>query len=237
MRLNKFLQAAGIASRRRADEIIKAGRVTVNDRVVREPWFDVDSEGDRVKVDGNLVVYREKKVYFIFYKPRGVVSTLRDPHAESTISDFLPKDVGRIFHVGRLDKDSEGLMILTNDGELANVISHPRYGIEKTYIVELEGKGFGKDFLRRLRRGIELEDGPFIPLNVVLIGRGIIKLSLVEGRKREIRRAMKALGYRVKRLKRISIGPIHLPRDMKPGEIRPLGEEIIKAIREFLPTP
>lgn len=168
----------------------------------------------------------------MFYKPKGVTSTLKDPHARWTISDFLPKGVRRIFHVGRLDKESEGLMILTNDGELANIISHPRFGIKKTYIVEVEGKDLGKRLLSRVKRGVRLKDGPFMPQDAVLIKDGVIRFSLVEGRKREIRRAMRAIGYRVKRLVRIAIGPLRLPKGMKPGELRPIKEKEINALKK-----
>ncbi len=232
MRLNKFLQAAGVASRRKADELIKAGKVFVNGQVVREPWFNIDPEKDSVVVAGRKVAKLERKVYYIFYKPVGVVSTLEDIHAEKTLMDFIPKDFPRVYPVGRLDKNSEGLMILTNDGDFAYRIMHPKFGVDKTYIVEVEGKILSNREISRLKEGFMLEDGPFLPKRVEKLSGRTLLIVITEGRKREIRRALRKIGRRVKRLRRIAIGPIWLPDDMKPGEIKPLEPALVKEIME-----
>lgn len=227
MRLNKFLQAAGAASRRKADELIRAGRVRVNGRPVREPWFEVDPGRDAVEVDGRRVVLPEEKHYFKLYKPRGVVSTLRDPHAGRTLAEFIPPGL-RLVPAGRLDRDSEGLVILTDDGDLVYRLTHPRFGVPKRYRVVLD-RYITKGDLERLSRGIELADGPFSPDRVRRLGPREVELVIHEGRKREIRRAFRALGYGVVRLVRTAMGPVELG-DLAPGEIRPLGPEELRAL-------
>ncbi|MBC7098707.1 rRNA pseudouridine synthase [Candidatus Bipolaricaulota bacterium] len=221
MRLNKFLQRAGIASRRRADLLIKGGHVHVNGRPVTEPWAQVDPIGDRVVVAGEEVRLLPQRHYYKFYKPRGVVSTLADPHAERTLRDFLPAGL-RLFPVGRLDKDSEGLMLLTDDGDLAFRLSHPRFEVKKRYLVEVN-RPLSPKALKRLELGIALSDGPFRPTDVRRVGSKGVELSLHEGRKREIRRAFSSLGYRVERLVRLAIGPVELG-GLLPGELAPLTE-------------
>ncbi len=227
MRLNKFLQAAGMASRRGADELIRAGRVTVNGKVVHEPWHEVDPERDTVEVDGRPSAIQREKHYFKLYKPRGIVSTLRDPHAKGTLAEFVPEGQ-RLVPAGRLDRDSEGLVILTDDGDLVYRLTHPRFEVPKKYRVILDRYVKRAD-LERLSRGIELEDGPFLPDGVRWLGPREVELVLHEGRKREIRRAFRALRYEVKRLVRTAMGPVELG-DMRPGEIRPLSEEELRAL-------
>lgn len=234
MRLNKFLQAAGVASRRKADELIRAGKVRVSGEIVTEPWYEVDPRRDTVEVDGCRVFPRQERHYFKLYKPRGVVSTLRDPHATRTLSGFIPKGL-RLFPVGRLDRDSEGLVILTDDGQVAHHLTHPRYRIPKRYEVELD-RPVSRGDLRRLREGFMLPDGPFKPLSVRRLSPNVLEITLGEGRKREIRRALAALGYGVKRLLRTAIGPIVLG-DLVPGEVRPLSEEELAALRALLREP
>ncbi|HAF70411.1 TPA: hypothetical protein DCL37_03520 [Candidatus Acetothermia bacterium] len=219
VRLNKFLQRAGIASRRRADLLIKGGHVLVNGRPVTEPWAQVDPTGDRVEVAGKEARLPAQRHYYKFYKPRGVVSTLADPHAERTLHEFLPPGL-RLFPVGRLDKDSEGLMLLTDDGDLAFRLSHPRFGVKRRYLVELD-RPLTPQALKRLELGIPLADGPFRPTDVHRVGSKRVELSLHEGRKREIRRAFSSLGYRVERLVRLAFGPIELG-GLLPGELAPL---------------
>ncbi|MCD5408151.1 rRNA pseudouridine synthase [Candidatus Bipolaricaulota bacterium] len=230
MRLNKFLQAAGVASRRKADELIKAGRVKVNDRPATEPWREVDPARDRVVVDDRPVSLLPDKHYLKLYKPRGVTSTLADPHAERTLAEFVPPG-RRLFPVGRLDRDSEGLVLLTDDGELAYFLTHPRFGVVKRYRVELD-RPLRREELARLRRGIQLEDGPFSP-KVLKVERREVELELAEGRKREIRRGFSALGYRVVRLVRLSIGPLELG-ELRPGQVVPLSREELRALRKLI---
>jgi pseudouridine synthase len=227
MRLNKFLQAAGVASRRKADLLIKSGRVRVNGRVVTEPWHPVDPAHDRVEVEGSEAHLGSEKHYFKLYKPKGVTSTLTDPHAKRTLAEFVPKGL-RLFPVGRLDRDSEGLILLTDDGDLAFRLTHPRFQVRKRYRVELDRPIFSGD-LARLREGLVLEDGPFRPLEVRKLADRVVELSLHEGRKREIRRGFSALGYRVKRLVRLAIGPVELGA-LRPGELAPLSNTELRAL-------
>ena len=226
MRLNKFLQAAGVASRRKADRLIAAGRVRVNGRPATGPWQEINTARDRVEVDGCVVILRKKRHYFKLYKPRGVTSTLADPHAERTLAEFIPPGL-RLFPVGRLDRDSEGLVLLTDDGDLAFLLTHPRFGMEKRYLVELDRPLARRD-LARLRAGISLEDGPFHP-EVLQVDGTKVHLSLREGRKREIRRGFSALGYRVLRLVRLAIGPVELG-GLSPGELATLSQEELAAL-------
>jgi len=219
MRLNKFLQAAGVAARRKADLLIQSGRVRVNHVIVKEPWLKVDPERDLVTVDGRRVRVLGEKQYFKLYKPRGVTSTLHDPHAARTLSEFIPPGL-RLFPVGRLDRDSEGLLILTDDGKLALKLSHSRYRVPKRYRVALDRPLSSQD-LKKLKDGLMLEDGPFRPFDLEIIAFSVIGLSLGEGRKREIRRGFAALRYRVVRLVRLAIGPVSLG-DLQAGELRPL---------------
>jgi pseudouridine synthase len=233
VRLNKFLQAAGVASRRKADQLIHAGRVQVNGRPVTEPWHQVDPAGDRVELDGEVLRLPGRHHYLKLYKPRGVTSTLADPHAARTLAEFVPPGK-RLFPVGRLDRDSEGLVILTDDGELAYFLTHPRFGVEKRYLVELDRPLARRD-LARLRRGLPLEDGPFRPEGLRVSGTHV-QLSLREGRKREIRRGFSALGYRVVRLVRQAIGPVQLG-GLRPGEAKPLSprerERLLGLVRKL----
>ena len=228
MRLNKLLQRAGVASRRKADLLITEGAVRINGQPVTEPWHPVDPERDRVEVEGREVHLNPKKHYFKFHKPRGVVSTLADPHAERTLSEYLPSGL-RLFPAGRLDKDSEGLIILTDDGDLAFRLTHPRFQVKKRYRVEV-GRPITPRDLARLKAGLLLDDGPFQPACVRKVDARAVELTLHEGRKREIRRAFLSLGYRVERLVRLSIGPIELGR-LRPGELVPLSEAELGTLR------
>ena len=227
MRLVKFLQAAGVASRRKADELVRSGAVRVNGRVVREPWHKVDPEKDVVEVNGRRVALATEKHYFKFYKPRGVASTLSDPHAKRTLADYIPEGL-RLVPAGRLDRNSEGLMILTDDGDLVYRLTHPSFEVPKRYRVVLDRYVKRRD-LERLSRGIELEDGPFLPDGIRRLGPREVELVIHEGRKREIRRAFRKLGYGVKRLVRVAMGPVEL-RDLRPGELRPLSGHELRAL-------
>ncbi len=219
MRLNKYLRDAGVAARRKADELIQAGRVQLNGRPVRQPWADVDPERDMVIVDGGPVRLQEARHYFKLYKPPGVTSTLADPHAKSTLAPYVPTGL-RLAPVGRLDKESEGLVLLTDDGELTYRLTHPRFGVHKRYRVTVT-RSPSRQQLAQLREGVELEDGPFRPTRVRRTGERELELTLHEGRKREIRRGLAAVGLRVERLLRLSIGPLQLG-ELAPGELIPL---------------
>ncbi len=227
MRLNKYLRDAGVAARRKADELIQAGRVQLNGRPAQEPWADVDPQRDAVSVDGRAVHLQAARHYFKLYKPRGVTSTLADPHAKSTLARYVPTGL-RLAPVGRLDKESEGLVILTDDGELTYRLTHPRFGVRKRYRVTVT-RSPSRDELARLREGVELADGPFRPARVRRTGAQELELTLHEGRKREIRRGLAAVGLRVGRLVRLSIGPLEIG-DLAPGEMAPLSARELEAL-------
>ena len=216
MRLNAFLSRAGVASRRRADELIKAGRVTVND----EPGQlnTVVGARDRVEVDGHEV-RRQRLRYVLLHKPPGVLTTARDPHGRPTVVELVPGEP-RVVPVGRLDADTTGALLLTNDGELAHRLAHPRYGVEKTYVAEVESEP-DESALQRLRDGIELDDGPTAPARVRRLGRGRVELVLHEGRKHQVKRMLAAVGHPVTRLHRSAYAGVTL-EGLEPGECREL---------------
>lgn len=230
-RLAKYLARSGVASRRRAEGLITAGRVTVNGRVVTTPVFNVDPDRDTVTVDGRPV-RPERKVYLMLHKPPGYLSTVSDPQGRPTVLDLVPR-IGRLYPVGRLDADSEGLLLLTNDGELTVLLTHPRYHVPKTYRVWVAGIPNQED-LGRLTRGVVLEDGPTAPARVRLVraGRGeaVLEITLFEGRKRQIRRMCEAIGHPVRRLVRVGLGPLRLG-DLPPGRWRELRPDEVAALR------
>lgn len=231
-RLQKALARAGYGSRRAAEELIQEGRVRIGRRVARL-GDRIDPSTDRVTVDGVPVATHPELRYFALNKPRGVTSTMRDRHASRTLAELLP-DGPRVFPVGRLDRDSEGLLLLTNDGELANRLQHPRYGVEKEYLVEVDGH-VARDALRRLTEGIELEDGLARALRAKTVGRrtgtSAVSITLTEGRKREVRRMLEALGHPVRRLVRTRIGRVSMG-NLGPGRLRPLtSEEVAELYR------
>jgi pseudouridine synthase len=221
-RLQKTLARAGFGSRRSAEELIKEGRVRVGRRVARL-GDRVDPAADHITVDGVPVPAHPELRYLALNKPTGVTTTMRDPHAKRSVAELIPEGP-RVFPVGRLDRESEGLVLLTNDGELANRLQHPRYGVEKEYLVEVEGS-VPRRAINTLTGGIQLEDGMARALRVDKVVRGTGKTALTlimgEGRKREIRRMMEALGHPVRRLVRVSIGPVGIGR-LKPGLVRSL---------------
>jgi 23S rRNA pseudouridine2605 synthase len=225
MRLAKYLAHAGVASRRAAERLIAAGRVTVDGALVSDPARDVDERCD-VTVDGRPVSGPEPRVVYAVYKPVGVVSTASDTHGRPTVVELVPADGLRLYPVGRLDADSSGLILLTNDGELANRLTHPRFEVEKTYRATLGGASVGDGILRALRRGVELDDGPTAPARVRRIGRGLIEITIHEGRNRQVRRMCEAAGRPVLALERVAFGPLRLG-GLAVGEHRRLtGREI-----------
>jgi 23S rRNA pseudouridine2605 synthase len=230
-RLQKVLAAAGVGSRRANEELIAAGRVTVDGRVATL-GDKVDPETAEIHVDGQRVIVDANLVYLAMNKPRGVVATMADERGREAIADFLSNIPERIFHVGRLDADSEGLLLLTNDGGLAHKLMHPSFGVPKTYLVEVPGpmrRGVG----RQLLAGIELEDGPVQVDAFRLVdsvpGKVLVELVLHEGRKHIVRRLMDEVGYPVSRLVRTAIGPIRLG-DLKTGRHRRLNRGEVAAL-------
>lgn len=229
-RLQKVLAHAGVGSRRAVEDLIREGRVAVNGRVATL-GDRVDPARDRVEVDGARVPLHPGSRYFALNKPRGVVTTARDPGRRPDVSTYYPPGP-RVFPVGRLDRETEGLLLLTNDGELANRLTHPRYGVEKEYLAEVEGTPSPR-IATRLERGVDLEDGTARARSARLSGtsrgRSAVRLVMTEGRKREVRRMLEAVGLPVRRLVRVRVGPIRLGR-LPPGEVRPLSPEEVRAL-------
>ena len=209
MRLNKIIADAGVTSRRGADQLIISGRVKVDGRTIRELGAKFDPEKHDVEVDGETITRTLSKSYLVLHKPKGVLSTMFDPEGRPSLADFIDLRKERLFHVGRLDKDSEGLILLTNDGELTFRATHPSYGLEKTYIIEFDGKlPVGVD--KTLLRGVELEDGMGRVLSFAQLSGSWIEVTIHEGRYHIIRRLMEAVGVDVLRLIRTKFGPISL---------------------------
>jgi 23S rRNA pseudouridine2605 synthase len=221
VRINAFLARAGSASRRRADELIKAGRVSVNGEPAR--LDTVVGSRDRVEVDGEQVA-RQRLAYVLLHKPAGVVTTARDPQGRPTVVELVAVEP-RVVPVGRLDADTTGALLLTNDGQLAHRLAHPRYGIEKTYVAEVEGDP-GREALRSLRQGVELEDGRTAPARACRLGPGRVELVLHEGRKHQVKRMLAAVGHPVTRLHRSAYAGLTLEglepaawRELEPFEV------------------
>lgn len=219
MRLQKYLAQAGVCSRRAAEDLIAAGRVTVNGQPVTVPGTRVDPGADEVRVDGEQVRSRAPE-WVALHKPPGFVSTRHDPQGRRTLYDLLPAELRHLFSVGRLDADSEGLILLTNDGDAANRLMHPRYQVEREYEAEVAGVP-SESVLQRLGVGVLLEDGLARAEHAELVGRNTIRLTLREGRKREVRRMLAALGHPVRRLRRVRYGKVLLGA-LAPGEWRRL---------------
>jgi pseudouridine synthase len=229
MRLNAWLARAGVASRRKADELIKAGRVTVNGEPGQLNTFV--AADDVVELDGKRLA-KQRLAYVLLHKPRGVVTTASDPQGRRTVVDLVDHPA-RVVPVGRLDVDTTGALLLTNDGELAHRLAHPRYGVEKEYFAEVEGEP-SDETLRRLAAGIELDDGPTAPARVRRAGASRVVLTLHEGRNRQVRRMLEAVGHPVRRLHRSRYAGIGLG-DLAPGRWRELTADEVRALRT--PSP
>jgi 23S rRNA pseudouridine2605 synthase len=227
-RLQRTLARAGMSSRRGSEELIKAGRVEVNGRPA-SLGDKVDPEQDEVRVDGRRVSVDPGLRYVALHKPKGVTTTMRDRHAERDLRDFLPEGP-RVFPVGRLDRDTEGLLLLTNDGDLAHRLAHPRHGVEKEYLAEVDGSPTPAR-IGRLRRGVDLDDGIAKAVDARSVGRAggrfAVRVVMTEGRKREVRRMLEAVGLPVRRLIRTRVGPVRLGR-MKAGELRDLSHDEVR---------
>lgn len=223
-RLQKALAQAGVASRRASEELIAAGRVSVDGHTVRRFGARVDPETSVIRVDGRRVVTAAGRRYYALNKPRGVVSTMSDPQGRPSLADYAGESDVRLFHVGRLDTDTEGLILLTNDGPLANRLTHPRYAVNKTYVATVAAP-VSKATLGQLRSGVDLEDGPahVDAARVVSVSgpRALVELRLHEGRKHIVRRLLEAVGHPVQQLARTRIGSVEL-RSLKPGSMRAL---------------
>ena len=239
MRIQKFIAHAGICSRRAAERLVAQGRVRVNGLLVTRPGIEVDPQRDQITVDGRPVELAEDHVYVVLHKPPGVVTTVRDPQGRPTVMGLLKGLRRRVYPVGRLDLDSEGLLLLTDDGELANRLIHPRYKVEKRYRVTVKGHP-KEQILARVSKGITLDGRPTLPCTVREIKRSrrstTLEVVLREGRKRQIRRMFEAVGHPVRRLVRVAVGPIEL-RGLAPGRWRHLAPEEVALIRRAVGLP
>ncbi|WP_100331457.1 pseudouridine synthase [Bacillus xiapuensis] len=237
-RLQKVIAQAGFASRRKAEQWIKDGKVTVNGQVVKELGTKV-SASDKVEVSG-IPVERQEKVYFLFYKPRGVISAVSDDKNRKVVTDYFPLVEERIFPVGRLDYDTSGLLIMTNDGEFSNLLTHPRYQVEKTYVARINGIP-KRHMLKQLETGVELEDGKTAPAKVKELSadkrkqRALIEITIHEGRNRQVRRMFEAIGFEVQKLKRERYAFLDL-KGLNAGEYRELTAHEVKRLRTLAET-
>lgn len=232
VRLQKVLARAGVASRRASEDLIARGRVEVNGQVVTEFGTRVDPVRDVIRVDGARIPPEHRNAYLVLNKPRGILSAMADDRGRQTLADLVPRRSERLFHVGRLDADTEGLILLTNDGEFAQRMSHPSHEVRKTYIAVVQGS-LDHRTLARLRRGITLEDGPIVPDKVRIVAREtrqtMVEITLHSGRNRIVRRIFDELGHPVLRLSRTAIGPVRLG-NLKSGEHRDLTREELGAL-------
>jgi 23S rRNA pseudouridine2605 synthase len=227
MRLSRYLAHGGISSRRAAEELIRAGRVTVAGEVVTDPARDVD-ESSGVAFDGRPVRPVAETVVYAVNKPAGVVSTAKDTHGRRTVVDMVKTD-HRLYPVGRLDADSTGLLLLTDDGELANRLTHPRYGVPKTYHATVADPPVREHELKRLREGVRLDDGRTAPAQVRRLSPTRLEIVLREGRKRQVRRMCEAVGHPVTALRRVAFGPLRL--DLPEGGVRRLTPAEVERLR------
>lgn len=236
VRLQKLIAGAGLASRRKAETLIAAGRVTVNGKVVTELGTKVDPSKDHVKVDGKHLSQAQPFVYLLLNKPKNVMSTLDDPGGRTTVKDYLRGVSVRVFPVGRLDFDSEGLMLLTNNGDLSQALLHPRYHVPKTYLIKVKGI-LTEEEIRQLERGVKLEDGMTGPATVKKIKKAEmnswLEITIGEGRKHQVRRMLESVGHPVIKLMRVKMGPLSLG-DLASGEFRFLTDREANALRDLV---
>lgn len=230
MRLAKYIAHAGIASRRAAEGLVAEGRVTVAGEVVHDPARDVD-DSSGVAVDGRRLAGAEPRVVYALHKPRGVVSTARDTHGRPTVVSLMPRTGRRLYPVGRLDADTAGLILLTNDGALAHRLTHPSFEVSRTYRAKVGGGPVGDPALRALRSGVALDDGVTATATVRRLPGGVLELSIHEGRKHQVRRMCEAVGHPVLELVRVQFGPLKLGA-LQPGEHRRLTEREVGQLRD-----
>lgn len=234
VRLQKVLAQAGVASRRAAEQLIADGRVEVNGKLVMEQGLRVDPENDHIRVDGSRIPAPRRQVYLALNKPSGVISTMEDPEGRPDLTEYLPRGVPRLFHVGRLDGETTGLLLMTNDGELAQRLSHPSYEVTKTYLAEVEGV-MDNHALKRLTKGVTLEDGRVSADKVKLVSRSphtertLLEVTLHSGANRVVRRMLDSVGHPVRKLSRTAFGPVRLGR-LAIGETREITREELGAL-------
>lgn len=231
VRLQKLLAQSGVASRRRCEELMLAGLVEVDGEVVTRLGTKVDPRTAVIRVDGRRLPPVSAHVYLVLNKPRGVVSTMSDPEGRRTLSDFVSDRPERLFHVGRLDTDTDGLILLTNDGDLAHRLTHPSFEVDKTYRAVVQGGPVREQALRTLRSGVELEDGTTAPARVTRVRPDTLEITIHEGRKRQVKRMCQAVGHRVVTLERVRFGPLLLG-DLPPGGHRRLSGNEVSLLRD-----
>jgi 23S rRNA pseudouridine2605 synthase len=235
MRLAKYLAHAGVSSRRGAEKTIGEGRVSVAGEIVRDPALDVD-EHSAVAVDGRPLAGPEQHVLYVVNKPLGVLSTARDTHGRPTVLSLVAHESRRLYPVGRLDADTTGLILLTNDGALAHRLTHPSFEIPKTYSARVGGGPVGEQALAALREGVRLEDGPTAPARVRRIRGEELEITIHEGRNRQVRRMCEAVGHPVKALERVAFGPLKLA-ELAPGAHRRASSEEVERLRTLSASP
>jgi len=238
VRLQKLLSQAGIASRRAAEKLIAEGRVSVNGRTIREMGVKADPAADDIRVDGRRLRAPERHRYILLNKPAGVVTTRSDPQRRQTVVELLQGVREYVYPVGRLDYDSEGLLLLTNDGDLAARLTHPRHEVERTYEAYVSGTP-DADAIEQLRRGIPLDGRRTMPAEVKVVSRGVhgvLLITIREGRNRQVRRMCEAVGHPVRKLRRVRIGPI-ADRRLRPGEWRDLSLQEVRLLKSLVSAP
>jgi 23S rRNA pseudouridine2605 synthase len=235
MRLAKYLARAGVASRRAAEQLVRDGRVTVGGDVVRDPARDVDAESG-VALEGTPVARAEAPVVYAVHKPEGVVSTVRDPGGRPTVIALVPEEPRRLYPVGRLDANTTGLLLLTNDGDLAHGLTHPSFEVAKTYRARVAHPPVREPALRALREGVELDDGATAAAGVRQLAPDVLELTIHEGRKRQVRRMCAAVGHPVRTLQRVRFGPLALG-DLAPGDHRRLTAAEVEGLRNAATPP
>ncbi|RZU31622.1 pseudouridine synthase [Blastococcus saxobsidens] len=235
-RLQKVLARAGVASRRVVEDMIDAGRISVNGKQVQVQGMRVDARTDKIAVDGVRLEIRDDRVTYAINKPAGVITAMSDDRARPTIGDMVGDLAPGLVHVGRLDQDTEGLLLVTNDGELAHRLAHPSYGVRKTYLAQVSGS-VPRDMARRLRSGVELDDGPVKVDSFRIVdthaGQSVVEVVLHEGRKHIVRRLLAHVGLPVSRLTRTAVGPVQLQR-MRSGSIRKLSRSEVGSLEEIV---
>lgn len=232
-RLQKILAQAGLGSRRTCEDLIAEGRVQVNGEVATL-GTRADPETDAIEVDGARIGVKQGLVHYLLNKPTGVVTTASDPQGRPTVVEIVPAEP-RVYPVGRLDADTEGLLILTNDGELAHRLTHPSFGVDKEYLADVEGRP-SRGAVRRLREGVALDDGPTAPAKVSLVGDHTLRITIHEGRNRQVRRMCDAVGHPVRRLVRVRIGSLS-DRRLAPGDWRELTQDELRALERAVAAP
>ncbi len=235
MRLDKFLSILGFGSRKKVSQLIKSGKIKVNSNLIKDPSFKINPEKDKIEVNGKILNFKNTYFYYKFYKPKGYITSTKD--LQPTIMRFIPENLPgfkKIFPVGRLDKDSEGLLILTNDGALAHRILHPKWKLPKTYEIKIIPPIKEKD-KELIEKGVELSDGKTLPCKIIPLNKegNFLKIIVYEGRYHLLKRMFGKLGYKISYIKRLSIGPIFL-EDLSPGEVKAISSEEIQKIKKLL---